>query len=245
VYLIDTVTGRIIHRVLHAHSSGPVYLVQTENWVVYSYWNQKARRSEMGSICLYEQAVEKYGLNPWTRPDFASTFSSYAAPTPVVHHRSFIFPLAVKALATSTTIHGITTRHLVVGLTTNQVYTMDLRFMDPRRPAGKPTPVQMQEGLMQYSPYLPLIPQQIVSYNTTVANLHTITSTPSAVESTSLVLAYGLDIFYVRVCPSKEFDMLSADFNYTLLILIIATLFFAMVVCRSIVNRKTLMAYWK
>lgn len=191
VYLIDTITGRIIHRVLHPQASGPVYLVQTENWVVYSYWNQKARRSEMGSVCLYEQAVEKYGLNPWTKPDFTDTFSSFASPTPVVHHRSFIFPLAVKALATSETVYGITTKHVIVGLTTNQIYSMDLRFMDPRRPSGKPTPTQMAEGLMQYSPYLPLIPQQIVSFNATVANLHTITSTPSAVESTSLVMAYG------------------------------------------------------
>ena len=59
----------------------------------------------------------------------------------------------------------------------------------------------------------------------------------------SIILFYTV---VVHCYPqSKEFDMLSADFNYTLLILIIATLFFAMVVCRSIVNRKTLMAYWK
>jgi len=245
VYLIDTITGRIIHRVLHPNSSGPVYLVQTENWVVYSYWNQKARRSEMGSVALYEQAVEKYGLNPWTRPEFPSSFSSYSSTSPVVHHKSFIFPMAVKALATSTTIHGITTRHVIVGLTTNQLYSMDLRFLDPRRPAGKPTDVQMAEGLMQYSPYLPLIPTQIVTYNASIANLHSILSVPSAVESTSLVLAYGLDVFYTRVSPSKEFDMLAADFNYSLLILIIVALFAATVTARRVVQRQTLMSQWK
>ena len=78
-----------------------------------------------------------------------------------------------------------------------------------------------------------------------IENLHTIISTPSAVESTSLVLAYGLDIFYVRCTPSKEFDMLAADFNYSLLILIISGLMVATFVAKQTVAQMVLRKAWK
>ena len=39
-------------------------------------------------------------------------------------------------------------------------------------------------------------------------------------ESTSLVIAYGSDIFFTRVNPDGNFDILSSDFNEYLLVLI-------------------------
>lgn len=39
---------------------------------------------------------------------------------------------------------------------------------------------------------------------------------PSKLESTSLVLAVGLDLFFARVAPSKPFDVLSEEFNHVL-----------------------------
>jgi hypothetical protein len=41
IYLVDTITGRILHRIANAHGAAPVNVVKTENWVIYSYWNQK------------------------------------------------------------------------------------------------------------------------------------------------------------------------------------------------------------
>jgi hypothetical protein len=42
-----------------------------------------------------------------------------------------------------------------------------------------------------------------------VSNLRAITTTHAALESTSLVFAYGLDLFYTRVTPSQTFDLLN------------------------------------
>jgi hypothetical protein len=39
---------------------------------------------------------------------------------------------------------------------------------------------------------------------------------PAKLESTSLLLAVGLDVWATRVYPSKTFDILSNDFNYVL-----------------------------
>ena len=42
-----------------------------------------------------------------------------------------------------------------------------------------------------------------------VANLRGIVTAPTLLESTSLVFAYGVDLFFSRVTPSKDFDLLS------------------------------------
>jgi hypothetical protein len=189
-------------------------------------------------------AIEKYGLNPYTRPEIASEHSSYAAATPVVYHKTFIAPTTIKTMAVTDTIRGITSRHVLIASASNQLYSLNRRFIDPRRPHGTPTAIQQMEGLMQYNAHLPLIPTTIVSYNISIANVHSICTSPSGLESTSLVLAYGLDLFYVRVAPAKSFDLLAADFDHALLILLISGLAIATVVAQQLVARKVLMSRW-
>ncbi|AQK84766.1 hypothetical protein ZEAMMB73_Zm00001d037772 [Zea mays] len=55
-YLIDAVTGRILHRVTHHGAQGPVHAVLSENWVVYHYFNLRAHRFEMAVIEIYDQS---------------------------------------------------------------------------------------------------------------------------------------------------------------------------------------------
>jgi hypothetical protein len=54
VYLVDAVTGAIIHNVVHKDAKGPVRLVQTENTLVYNYWNNRKQRFEISVLELYE-----------------------------------------------------------------------------------------------------------------------------------------------------------------------------------------------
>jgi hypothetical protein len=244
VYVIDTVSGRTLHRVTHEHGDEPVHLVQTENWVVYTYWNSKAKRTELGSMVLYEGFVDKYGLSPWTRPEIADEFSSHAAPTPIVLHKTFVFPTAVRAMASSMTLHGITSKHLLFGLASDQVYSLDRRLVDPRRPAKAPTPEEQAEGLMQFDPNLPLAPNNVISYNKTVARLGLVTAAPAKFESISLVMAAGLDLFLVRSTPSRSFDLLASDFNYPLLMLLMIALICATMATWSFASNKKLRANW-
>lgn len=46
-----------------------------------------------------------------------------------------------------------------------QVVSLDRRFLDPRRPQEEPTKTEKEEKLMQYQPYLPVVPTQIISYH--------------------------------------------------------------------------------
>ena len=45
-------------------------------------------------------------------------------------------------------------------------------------------------------------------------NVRGIQTAPTFVESTSMVLVYGLDLFFTRVTPSQTFDLLNDEFQY-------------------------------
>ena len=47
IYLLDLVTGRIIFSVTHKKVNGPYHIVHSENWAVYTYYNEKSRRAEL------------------------------------------------------------------------------------------------------------------------------------------------------------------------------------------------------
>lgn len=50
-------------------------------------------------------------------------------------------------------------------------------------------------------------------------SLTEITAIPTNFESTSLVFAYGHDLFFTKVAPDNPYDILDDDFNYIALIL--------------------------
>ncbi|GMF60640.1 unnamed protein product [Phytophthora fragariaefolia] len=99
VSLIDSVAGRIIHRARHSHATGPVRMVQSENWLVYSFWNSKEKRTEMVSLSLFDGAVGMYSLNPWKRPSWTSSRSSFDSKAPFVLQKSFIYPTKITVSA--------------------------------------------------------------------------------------------------------------------------------------------------
>ena len=57
------------------------------------------------------------------------------------------------------------------GVVPDQVYMMDKRYLDPRRPVGPPSAEDKAEGLVPYEPELPLAPQLFMTHRHTVANL--------------------------------------------------------------------------
>ena len=77
-----------------------------------------------------------------------------------------------------------------LGCTTPEPFTKSLHLpVSP--PAGKPTPDDMEEMLVPYSPFVPIIPTAVLSYNKTVHQLRGFAVAPARIESTSLMLAYN------------------------------------------------------
>lgn len=52
-----------------------------------------------------------------------------------------------------------------------QVMSIPLKVIDPRRPVGEPNKIEKAEGLMQYSPFIPVMPLAVVNYYRVVSYL--------------------------------------------------------------------------
>ncbi|XP_075950357.1 ER membrane protein complex subunit 1 [Anarhichas minor] len=235
ILLIDGVTGRIIHEAVQRKTRGPVHVVHSENWVVYEYWSTKSRRNEFSVIELYE-GMELYN---------STVFSSLDRPhAPQVLQQSYIFPSSISAMEATLTEKGITSRHLLVGLPSGGILSLPKMFLDPRRPEIV-TEQSREENLIPYAPELLIRTEWFINYNQTVSRVRGIYTAPSGLESTCLVVAYGLDIYQTRVYPSKQFDVLKDDYDYMLISSVLFALFFATMISKRLAEVKLLNRAWR
>ena len=254
VYMLDTVTGHIVRQYKHKDASLPINVDRSENWAFVTYYNLEGRRTEISSIAMYEGEIEPDELNPWSKTpltlqddqnnDIGTSFSSFSAPDPVVLQKTFIFPEGIKTMVTTQSKRGITNKHLVMGLVSDQMLLLDRRILDPRRPTDKPTPDDMKEGLFQYSPIIQYNNGGMVTYTKNVPRLRSIYTVPAELESTSLLVGIGLDFFYTRSIPARGFDLMPSDFSYVQLLLICGGLTVATLYAQGAVRRKNLNKQW-
>ncbi|KAJ1974689.1 AdoMet-dependent rRNA methyltransferase spb1, partial [Dimargaris xerosporica] len=256
-YLIDAVSGAILYHAEHRHARydptvHPVHVVQCENWVVYQYWwedtgasidpaNHNARDHYGGKGYVTVVLDQFESAHPDTRLD-ATVFSSRDGHQPYIASKSFLLTEKITALGVTTTQNGVAVRELVLGLASGRVTTLPRLLLDPRRPVKEPTDEQKQEGLAKYDAVLPNNPKWTLSYYQAVWNVQHITSAPAQFESTSLVLAYGLDVFFTQVNPSGTFDQLSQSFSKPMLVMTIVGLVTGVVVSSTMLRRKRLPA---
>lgn len=235
LYLIDVVSGAIVFTVTHKRAREPIHLVHSENWVLYSYFSEKSRRTEIVTLELYEGKVQSN----------TTAFSSVASPVqPIVDQQAYILPANVVAMKETITEKGITSKHILVVLANGGILELPWVFVDPRRPITV-TPEMREEGVIPYMPELPISSESIINYNQTVQRVQGIHTAPSGLESTCLVLVYGLDLFYTRVAPSKTFDVLKEDFDHFLITAVLAGLTLISYITRKLASRKALKQAWK
>ncbi|CAG8783115.1 5053_t:CDS:10, partial [Cetraspora pellucida] len=208
-YLIDIIKGSILYHATHDNvsPSHPVQIIQVENTIVYHFWSEEQEKGYKVVVCdLYES--EK----PDERFD-SHNFTSFANERPYVNAQAFIFPYGVRTIGVTTTKNGIPIREFLFALDTDQVLGLPKRFLDSRRPQRALTNEDKEEMLIPYEPAIPDNKKFILCYSLPIYGIRHITTSPSLLESTSLVLAYGLDLWFTREAPSKTFDVLSEDFS--------------------------------
>lgn len=104
IFLIDVVSGAIVYSISHKRAKEPIHLVHSENWLVYSYFNDKWRRSEIGTLELYEGKTQSN----------STAFSSLAPPLlPLVEKQSYILPAQIDTMQVTLTEKGITSKHVL------------------------------------------------------------------------------------------------------------------------------------
>lgn len=235
VYLVDAVTGSVIHHTTHRLASGPVSITHSENWIVYHYYNSKLRRYELAVLEIHESS-SNLTHSLWS--------SLTPPPPPEVTSQAYTFGSALSALTATQTMRGITHKAILLGLHSGHIASIPKHILDPRRQLHA-TDEMREEGLPPYIPDIAVKPVHFINYNQTVTRLRDIYTAPSGLESTSLVLACGLDLYFTRVVPSKQFDLLPEDFDFTLVAAVVGALVAATFVLSRLSRRKLLKLIWK
>lgn len=233
VYLIDGVTGLILYTNCHKRAKGPIHLVHSENWLVYSYFSERFRRTEIVATELYEGPVQSN----------STVFSSHAVSLlPDVQSQSYILPVNPLAMAVTLTERGITSKFLLVGLSNGGVTEIPWMILQPR---FANIPCTLEESCIPYMPEIQQPSESMINYNQTVGRISNIEVAPARLESTCHVLVHGLDLFYTRVAPSKGFDVLKEDFDYNLILFVLTGLIIASYITKRLASQKALKQVWK
>ncbi|CAK9820665.1 ER membrane protein complex subunit 1 [Anthophora plagiata] len=233
LYLLDVVSGAMVFSIMHKRVRGPVHIVHSENWIVYSYFNEKSRRTEIASLELYEGKIQSN----------TTVFSSLSTTKlPIVERQAFIFPATIDSMRETITEKGITSKHIIVALANGGILELPWMMVDPRRPIN---PEVREEGVIPYMPEVPIPMDAIINYNQSVFRVSGVHTSPSGLESTCLVFVHGLDLFYTRVAPSKTFDVLKEDFDYYLIVIVLAALLISSYITKKLASQKAQKQAWK
>lgn len=244
VYLVDSVTGSLLHHVTHpgvrvgADGSG-VSITQRENWVAYTFFSSSSSGNPVKGGIL--TVLDLYEAGDKAPP--GNHTSSFTRPSPpVIHSRAYpIFGGSgdeVQAMGVSGTRNGITTKEFLLALSSHKIFGLSKGFLDAMSMTVDSSSSSASRNLGEDG-------RMIVSYDLEVMGTRGILTAPSLLESTSLVLTYGeVDVWWTQVTPSGTFDLLSADFSKEMLIMTIMTLSAAILFTRPMVKRKMLSQSW-
>ncbi|EIN05678.1 DUF1620-domain-containing protein [Punctularia strigosozonata HHB-11173 SS5] len=247
VYVVDQAKGTTLYRAKLPAFGGrcDVHATFAENWLVYHYYdgdNAGASRTKAYRVVSVE-LYEGKGVDDKTRSSELSSLSPKSTALSALE-QVYLFPHGVMTMTTTSTKYGMTAKDLIVANKNGQIQSFPRRLLDPRRPKRKPTVEEQEEWLIQYDPLLPDDPRRVLSHNYDVEKVRRIITSPALLESTSLVFAYGLDLFSTRTAPSKTFDVLNENFNKVQLVLTITGLAVAIFVTKPMVQRKRLREKW-
>lgn len=258
VYLIDSVSGAVLHSTTHEGVDGNKNIECTlaENWFACSFFGQYSLKDDAGQplsgqtlkgnqIVVSDLYESEYADDRGPLGD-AANFSSTepvdtptGVPLPSVISQAWILSAPLAALAVTQTRQGITSRHVLGYLPeSHAIVSLPRQLLEPRRPVGRdPTPAEMEaEGLIRYHPAIEIDPRQVITHQRDVIGVQKIITSPTVVESTSLVFSYGVDVFGSRVAPSFAFDILGKGFNKISLISTVLALTVGVAVLGPIVS---------
>jgi hypothetical protein len=238
VMVVDSTTGATVYAAEIPHVVGDtIRAVMVENWLVFAWLERVPGATEgwrLSSVELYDNTAKSAG---------ASTFAETPDISSISH--TYILQTSVSALAFTTSKFGVATKDLVFVNDLGQVAFLPYRMLDPRRPVGKPTKAEQEEMLVPYGPLLPDPPSAVVSHKYPLMGISRLTAGATVLESTSLLLASGLDMFATAaIQPSGTFDTLGTGFNKFQLVGTLAVLAAGVLVAKPAVQRKTLREKW-
>lgn len=258
ITVLNSASGSVLYSATHqgVDTNRPMTSVVSENWIAYSFTASSSKESSSrGHQLVMAEFYESDLPNDRGPLGATSNYSAIAPPIgsvgtlkPHVYAQSFHTPEEISHMTVTQTKQGITSRDLLVTLAdSNGIVGIPRQFLDPRRPVDKDpsSQQQMEEGLMRYFPLVDFDPKWYITHKNEVIGIENIIITPSSMESTSLIFAYGLDVFSTRVNPSFPFDILGNSFNKHQLILTVIALTAAAFAVAPFVQKKQTNGLWQ
>lgn len=248
IYLLDSVSGNLLYTATHDNVdvSRAIASVVSENWLAYSLTTMDSskypsRGYQLVVAEMFESSIPNDRGPLGASANFSSLQPSSAlseSAQPYVVSQTYQIAEEISHMAVTHTKQGITSRQLLVVLPESQsIVGIPRQVIDPRRPIGRdPTAAEASEGLTKYSPALEFDPKWYLNHKREVIGIKKIITSPALLESTSLVFAYGLDIFGTRVSPSFTFDVLGKDFNKLQMLATVVALFFGVLFVAPLVS---------
>ncbi|KAK3715121.1 hypothetical protein LTR37_007331 [Vermiconidia calcicola] len=249
-YVLDTITGSILHSSAHSgvDLQAPISSILSENWFAYSYTAEASDASTKGHHLVVGEMFESLVPNDRGGLNAATNFSTVQSGTdPFTLVQTYQIPEAISKMAVTQTRQGITSRQLLAVLAdVEAIVGIPYNALDPRRPVNRaPTKDEQMEGLVQYEPVIEFDPKWFLNHQREVLGIENVMTNPALIESTSIVFAYGLDIFGTRLSPSFSFDILGKDFNKFQMLATVAALAVATFVVAPLVMRKQVNTRWQ
>jgi hypothetical protein len=249
-YLLDSASGQLLHTMSHTDvdTSRPIPSTISENWFTYSITTDGGSGASSRGYQLVVSDLYESPLPDDRGPLGATSNSSTVQPSgsegdvvkPYVLSQSYQIPAEITHMTVTQTRQGITSRELLVTVpSTNSIIGIPRQIIDPRRPIGRdPDALEREEGLSRYSPSIQWDPKWHLTHKYEVIGIRDVITSESGIESTSLVFAYGLDIFGTRVAPSFAFDILGKGFNKLSMLITVAALFVGVIFVAPLVSQQ-------
>ncbi|TIB13676.1 hypothetical protein E3P92_02239 [Wallemia ichthyophaga] len=163
-------------------------------------------------------------------------------------HEYLYSPNTIKAISPTVTRNGITHKDLIIANDNDDIISIPRLYLDPNTPKqmhinklaaiskGKKNNSQFDMVINSDLAKIPNDPKAILNEDP-VIGVKDIQCVPSTqLESTSICVAYGQDIFMFRVSPSRQFDVLSESFNKIQLAITILALSIGLIIVKPIVS---------
>lgn len=250
VRVFDAVSGNDVQQAYHRRASPPVNVIISENWVIYTFWNDLRRSNEVTVMDFYVGNKKLSGdsslLSESEQLSSSKWLSSFKNPVvqPSIESQAFSIRGIIRTLGVSITTKGITHKSLYFGMADGAILEIPKIIIEPRRKVFMSTDSR-EEGVMPYAPELPYVSENMVNYNQTVYRIKSIHCGKAGLESITLLFAHGLDLFFTQSAPSQRFDVLKDDFDYIALSGVLLILLIATIISRKMSKEKVLKRLWK
>ncbi|KAI0389427.1 DUF1620-domain-containing protein [Xylariaceae sp. FL0594] len=261
VYLLDTVSGQILHSSTYdgVDAQKDIACTLSENWFLCTFYGQYQLRDALSQSLKGYQVVisdlyESELPNDRGPLGDSANFSSLepvdkpiGPVLPSVVSKTFILSGPISSLSVTQTRQGIAVRQLLAYMPeSHSIIGIPRTILEPRRTVGRdPTPAELEEGLSRYVPAIELDSRMTLTHSRDVLGVKDIITAPAILESTCLVFAYGIDIFGTRVAPSQAFDLLGKGFNKVTLLGTVLALTLGVLAMGPMVRRKQIDMRWQ